>query len=353
MIHASIARRWALTEVFDLTIGWTSFHWREFLASAARDGDCPTNLESFVARDVSDSTKDRPRAKNEMHRETINSRSPVERTGGMDATDPPQRISLNEFRGAIETKPMETPKSGKCPNGQSVGLAHPRPDAVEPHKPRLRVNGQPFVRKELVKAPPPGSHELPNPEPQASLPMPLPTAMTLDLVSIGFGKTCRNRRESRVSHGEGTLRISQDSPEQNSEGIPSSATAEEGIAVLHTDPVFTATRIHQDRSSTLTKFSKRIQVYCEEPPTFTGRSLLEIQRTEKARGRKPMHGFKHPHQGSTRAMRSPGDPGTFGHLVRPQECYNQEECHSRHDLQQDLLPETCHGFSAVEVRTLS
>ncbi|MBL9175247.1 MAG: Gfo/Idh/MocA family oxidoreductase [Verrucomicrobiales bacterium] len=139
--------------------------------------------------------------------------------------------------------------------------------------------------------------------------------MTLNIGLIGFGKMGQTRLESIVSTGKGTVLVAHDPHAQDFRGIRSVATAEEVISDPRLDAVFIATPNFQNRPYTLAALAAGKHVFCEKPPAFTGQEVLEIQRAEKASGRKLMYGFNHRHHGSIRAMKAMVESGKYGRLL--------------------------------------
>lgn len=132
---------------------------------------------------------------------------------------------------------------------------------------------------------------------------------------IGFGKMGQIRQEAVVATGKGNVIVAHDPTPQDFHGIPTVDTAEAVIADPRVDAVFIATPNFRNRPLTMAALEAGKHVFCEKPPAFTGDEVKEIQRVEKASGRKLMYGFNHRHHRSIRAMKSLVESGKYGRLL--------------------------------------
>ncbi|MBL9175248.1 MAG: YhcH/YjgK/YiaL family protein [Verrucomicrobiales bacterium] len=152
MIHDSLPRWRTLPGLSSHAIWSTAFQWLETKAATAPEGDHPLGQDGFFARVMAYPTKDRPQAKYEMHRKTIDIQYTVEGAEGIEVTDTSRLVALNNYSEAAEVEHFETPSLGNVRVDNLAGWFTIL-FAGEPHMPQLRADGAPSVRKVVVKIP--------------------------------------------------------------------------------------------------------------------------------------------------------------------------------------------------------
>ncbi|NQU34180.1 MAG: Gfo/Idh/MocA family oxidoreductase [Bacteroidetes bacterium] len=81
------------------------------------------------------------------------------------------------------------------------------------------------------------------------------------------------------------------------------------------DAIIICTPNYLNKDLTIKSLSAGKHVFCEKPPCFTGKDMLEIIQAEKLSGKKLMYGFNHRHHDSIMKMKRNIDNNEFGKIL--------------------------------------
>jgi 1,5-anhydro-D-fructose reductase (1,5-anhydro-D-mannitol-forming) len=131
---------------------------------------------------------------------------------------------------------------------------------------------------------------------------------------IGYGKMGKIRHE--VIDGMDNVAIEMLYDPTLFESICKIAnSAEDIITNPHIDVVFICTPNFLNKKYTILSLEAGKHVFCEKPPAFTAKDVLEIQAVEQKSGKLLMYGFNHRHHESIRHMKQLFDNNEFGKIL--------------------------------------
>ncbi len=132
---------------------------------------------------------------------------------------------------------------------------------------------------------------------------------------IGFGKMGQIRKQAIdelnaaevVAISEPNLTVECDLPNVSHDEIINDASI---------DAIIVCTPNNLNKELTIRGLKAGKNVFCEKPPAFTARDVVEIRNTEfKSEGKKLMYGFNHRHHDSIIRMKEIIDSGDFGNII--------------------------------------
>ncbi len=133
---------------------------------------------------------------------------------------------------------------------------------------------------------------------------------------IGFGKMGQIRAGAIKSNGSGRIESIFDiNPILDPGGAKVAGSAEEIIKNPGIDAVFICTPNFLNKSLTIAALEQGKHVFCEKPPAFNAREVMEIREVEKTSGRKLMYGFNHRHHSSIQHMKTLIHSGEYGNIL--------------------------------------
>jgi 1,5-anhydro-D-fructose reductase (1,5-anhydro-D-mannitol-forming) len=132
---------------------------------------------------------------------------------------------------------------------------------------------------------------------------------------IGFGKMGHTRGKAIAASGKAKVVRTFDPVAKNSDGYSAAADSESILSDANIDAVFICTPNFKNKPLTISALNAGKHVFCEKPPAFTAADVVEIQKAEKASGKKLMYGFNHRHHSSIRAMKTLVDSGQYGQVL--------------------------------------
>lgn len=134
---------------------------------------------------------------------------------------------------------------------------------------------------------------------------------------IGFGKMGRIRFEAIAQSGIGRV-VAVAEPSGDDLTLPGVTVYRDPDALLKNsgvDAVVICTPNYLNQPLTIRALQAGKHVFCEKPPAVNASDVEEVQRVERAKGRKVMYGFNHRHHGSIRKAKELLDGGTYGRLL--------------------------------------
>lgn len=138
----------------------------------------------------------------------------------------------------------------------------------------------------------------------------------LNIGIIGMGKMGLTRALAIRQVGRGTVSVFFD-PDTGAmlDGVQRASTPAEIISDPSVDAVFVCTPNFQNFPLTIAALQAKKHVFCEKPPAFTSRDVLQIQAAERDSERKLMYGFNHRHHRSICDMKAAIDSGKYGRIL--------------------------------------
>jgi len=133
---------------------------------------------------------------------------------------------------------------------------------------------------------------------------------------IGYGKMGKIRHEiiDKI-HDSIVIAISEPTIGDNFKGIPN-LSHHEIINHEDIDAIIICTPNFLNKSLTVASLNAGKHVFCEKPPAFTEKELIEIQAAEASSGgMKLMYGFNHRHHDSIIYMKNLIDCGEYGKVI--------------------------------------
>jgi len=132
---------------------------------------------------------------------------------------------------------------------------------------------------------------------------------------IGYGKMGKIRHQAIEEVGKAeVIAISEPTIGSNYNGIQN-LTNEKLIHDPKIDAVIICTPNYLNKPLTIKALNANKHVFCEKPPAFTGRDVIEIREVEARSGKKLMYGFNHRHHDSIKKMKELIDSGTYGRVL--------------------------------------
>lgn len=139
--------------------------------------------------------------------------------------------------------------------------------------------------------------------------------MNLRFGIIGYGKMGRTRHIAIKEVGKGkVVAVSEPNPHDLIDHVPNLSHKE---IILHPDidALIICTPNYLNKDLTIRSLNAGKHVFCEKPPAFTEKEVIEIREAEEASGKKLMYGFNHRHHDSVIRMKEVVDSGYFGKIV--------------------------------------
>lgn len=132
---------------------------------------------------------------------------------------------------------------------------------------------------------------------------------------IGYGRMGKIRHQAidEVGRAE-VIAISEPSIGSEFESIPN-LTHEEIIHHTDIDAILVCTPNFLNKELTIQSLSAGKHVFCEKPPSFTGKEMEDIIETETKSGKKLMYGFNHRHHDSIMRMKEVIDSNEYGRVL--------------------------------------
>ena len=131
---------------------------------------------------------------------------------------------------------------------------------------------------------------------------------------IGYGKMGRIRHEVLESLDDiATAMLYDPVPFKSKYKI--AASAEEIVNHPNIDVVFICTPNFLNKKYTILSLQAGKHVFCEKPPAFTAKDVMEIKAVEQKSGKILMYGFNHRHHESIRHMKHLFDSNEFGKVL--------------------------------------
>jgi len=132
---------------------------------------------------------------------------------------------------------------------------------------------------------------------------------------IGYGKMGQIRHETINQLGIGkVIAISEPHIEKDVGNIPN-FSIDEVINHPEIEAIFICTPNFLNKKLTIRSMLAGKHVFCEKPPCFTGKDMLEIKKVESEAGVKLMYGFNHRHHDSIIKMKEIIDNGDLGNIL--------------------------------------
>ena len=120
---------------------------------------------------------------------------------------------------------------------------------------------------------------------------------------IGFGKMGQIRANAIEDSELGKINLIYDvSPIQNT-NFTVASSPDEIINNKNIDAIFVCTPNYLNQSLTIQSLETGKHVFCEKPPAFNEKEVLEVIKAEKASGKKLMYGFNHRHHESIKMIK--------------------------------------------------
>ena len=132
---------------------------------------------------------------------------------------------------------------------------------------------------------------------------------------IGFGKMGQIRAKTIEDTGHGHVKKIYDvNPIKNS-SYENASSPEEIFSNNGIDAVFICTPNYLNKSLTIQGLKSGKHIFCEKPPAFNEKDVIEIIETEKHSGKKLMYGFNHRHHESIKMMKEFVKKETYGKIL--------------------------------------
>ena len=131
---------------------------------------------------------------------------------------------------------------------------------------------------------------------------------------IGYGKMGRIRHQVLEGMNDVAIEMLFDPlPFTSTHRI--AASAEEIVNHPDIDVVFICTPNYLNKKYTILSLQAGKHVFCEKPPAFTAKDVMEIRAVEEKSGKLLMYGFNHRHHESIRHMKHLFDSNEFGKVL--------------------------------------
>lgn len=138
----------------------------------------------------------------------------------------------------------------------------------------------------------------------------------LNIGIIGFGKMGQIRANAISGNGSGRVdSIFDTNTIPNPGGAKVARSAEEIIENPEVDAVFICTPNFLNKPLTIAALKQGKHVFCEKPPAFNAKEVMEIREIEKTSRKKLMYGFNHRHHSSIKHMKTLIDSGEYGNIL--------------------------------------
>tara|TARA_B110000438_G_scaffold302404_1_gene359980 strand:+ start:692 stop:1678 length:987 start_codon:yes stop_codon:yes gene_type:complete len=131
---------------------------------------------------------------------------------------------------------------------------------------------------------------------------------------IGFGKMGQIREKVISSIENIEVKLIYDTEECNSQ-ITQAKSANEILESSEIDSVIICTPNYLNKPLTIKALSEGKNVFCEKPPAFNEKDILEIKSVEESSGKILMYGFNHRYHGSILKMKELIDAGGYGDIL--------------------------------------
>ena len=132
---------------------------------------------------------------------------------------------------------------------------------------------------------------------------------------IGFGKMGQIRANAIEDSELGKINLIYDvSPIQNT-NFTVASSPDEIINNKNIDAIFVCTPNYLNQSLTIQSLETGKHVFCEKPPAFNEKEVLEVIKAEKASGKKLMYGFNHRHHESIKMIKVLVENETYGKIL--------------------------------------
>jgi len=133
---------------------------------------------------------------------------------------------------------------------------------------------------------------------------------------IGFGEMGQIRAKAIKNAGRGEVRsVFDNNMELDFQGYSVASSALDIIKNPTIDTVFVCTPNYLNKEMTIEGLKSGKHVFCEKPPAFTSKDVIEIKEIEAASGKKLMYGFNHRHHSSVKNMKSLICSGEYGKVL--------------------------------------
>lgn len=139
--------------------------------------------------------------------------------------------------------------------------------------------------------------------------------MNLKVGIIGYGTMGKIRHQAIDEVGKAeVIAISEPSIGSEFETIPN-LTHKEIIQHPDIDAIIVCTPNFLNKELTIRSLNAGKHVFCEKPPSFTGKEMEEIIEAETNSGKKLMYGFNHRHHDSIMRMKEVTDSKEYGRVL--------------------------------------
>lgn len=139
--------------------------------------------------------------------------------------------------------------------------------------------------------------------------------MHLKVGIIGYGQMGKIRHQALNEVGRAkVIAISEPSIGSEYELIPN-LSHEEIIQHPDIDIIIVCTPNYLNKELTIRSLNAGKNVFCEKPPSFTGKEMEEIIEAELKSGKKLMYGFNHRHHDSIMRMKEVIDSNEYGRIL--------------------------------------
>lgn len=132
---------------------------------------------------------------------------------------------------------------------------------------------------------------------------------------IGYGTMGRIRKEAIMDLGKAeVIAISEPNLDSNFTDFPN-IKQDEIINHTEINIIIICTPNFLNKKLTIQALNAGKHVFCEKPPAFTGKDVIEIREAERKSGMKLMYGFNHRHHDSIIKMKELIDSGEYGNVL--------------------------------------
>jgi len=130
---------------------------------------------------------------------------------------------------------------------------------------------------------------------------------------IGFGKVGRIRAKSIEKYNGNIIGVYD--TDINSDECEYTLYSDSTSLIDDSDIIFICTPNKYNYPLTLESLNKNKHVFCEKPPAFNAKQILEIRIAESKSSSKLMYGFNHRHHESITDMKNIIDNGDYGKIL--------------------------------------
>ena len=131
---------------------------------------------------------------------------------------------------------------------------------------------------------------------------------------IGYGKMGEIRHKAIAESGLGSVKYISDQFFKGDVKIPN-INNDDLINSNEIDSIIICTPNYLNKELTIKALNAGKHVFCEKPPCFTAKDMLDIIDAEKMSGKKLMYGFNHRHHDSVIKMKVIADNREFGRIL--------------------------------------